>query len=115
MPEPQAWGPPVQPGAHLKSFAAPPPEDFNTETMRGTTQEILADNLGAFAVCEFLMGTGQLLVRKQGTIFSVGRSYIVLFDEVYSRYILCDIFSIKFVTFYPPGQRPPTGDRPAGR
>ena len=93
----------------LRDFTTPPGEDFNTETMQGSIQQMLADNIGVYVVCEFLMGTSAALARKQGYIHSVGRSYLVLYEDQYNHYILCDIFSIKFVTFYPPGQRPPMG------
>ena len=79
--------------------------------MRGSMQEILSENLGQFVVCEFMIGT-QNMVRKEGILYSVGRSYIVLYEEDTQNFILCDIFSIKFVTFYLPGQRP--GGRSAG-
>jgi len=92
-------------------FNTPPAENFDTETMRGSIQQIVADNIGIYVVCEFLMGTGANLVRKQGFIHSSGRSYFVLFEEQNNHYVLCDLFSVKFITFYPPGQRP-RGSRP---
>ena len=88
-------------------FTTPPAENFNTETMQGSIQQLLSDNIGVYVVCEFLMGTGATLVRKQGYIYSSSRSYFVLFEDQYNRYVLCDIFSVKFITFYTPGQRPP--------
>ena len=45
-------------------FTTPPAENFDTETMRGSIQQIVADNIGIYVVCEFLMGTGANLVRK---------------------------------------------------
>lgn len=71
----------------------------------GSMQEALADNLGLYAVCEFVVGT-QDMAMKQGILYSVGRSFIVLYDEQQQNFILCDIFSIKFVTLYMPGHRP---------
>lgn len=88
----------------------PPPEDFNTDAMRGSMQQMLSDNLGQFVVCEFIIGT-EGLARKEGVLYDVGRSYVTLYDEPYRRYIVCDVFSIKFVTFYEPGQRPPQSER----
>lgn len=87
-------------------FTTPPAENFDTETMRGSIQQIIADNIGIYVVCEFLMGTGAALVRKQGYIHSTGRSYFVLFEDQSNHYVMCDLFSVKFITFYPPGQRP---------
>lgn len=87
-------------------FVTPPAENFDTETMRGSVQEIVADNIGVYAVCEFLLGTGPALARKQGFLHSAGRSYFTLYDDRCNRYVMCDVFSVKFITFYPPGQRP---------
>lgn len=86
-------------------FTTPPPVDFNTEEMRGSMQLILSDNIGEFVVIEFLIGTTQIM-RKQGILYFVGTSYVTLYDEEANNFIVCDIFSIKFVYFYFPGQRP---------
>lgn len=86
-------------------LVTPPEENFNTEAMRGSMQEIFSDNLGQFVVCEFLIGT-QAITRKEGILYSVARNYIVLYEERSRTFVVCDIFSIKFVTFYLPGQRP---------
>ena len=95
------------------SITTPPEENFNTEAMRGSMQQILADNLGQFVVIEFLIGTAEM-TRKEGILYSVGRSYVVLYEEINMNYVVCDIFSIKFVTFYLPGRRPrPTPRMPA--
>lgn len=94
-------------------IVTPPEESFNTEAMRGSMQQILSDNLGQFVICEFLIGT-QAMTRKQGILYSVGRSYVVLYEELQQNFVVCDIFSIKFVTFYLPGQRPPSNGSPSG-
>lgn len=86
-------------------LVTPPEENFDTEAMRGSMQEIFSDNLGQYVVCEFLIGT-QATTRKEGILYSVARNYIVLYEEASHTFVVCDIFSIKFVTFYLPGQRP---------
>lgn len=73
--------------------------------MTGSMQEALSDNLGLYAVCEFVVGT-QEMETKEGILYSVGRSFVVLYDEIHQNFILCDVFSIKFVTLYMPGHRP---------
>ena len=65
-------------------LVTPPDETFNTDAMRGSMQQILSDNLGNV----------------------VGRSYLTLYEELTQTFVVCDIFSVKFVTFYLPGQRP---------
>lgn len=86
-------------------FTTPPPIDFDSEEMRGSMQKILSDNVGEFVVIEFLIGTEQI-VRKQGILYFVGTSYVTLYDDEANNFIVCDIFSIKFVYFYFPDQRP---------
>lgn len=73
--------------------------------MAGSMQEALADNLGLYAVCEFVVGT-QSMETKEGILYSVGRSFVVLYDERQQNFVLCDVFSIKFATLYLPGHRP---------
>ena len=68
-------------------------------------QQMLADNIGEYVVAEFLIGTERIM-RKQGILYSVGVSYVTLYDDMVNNFIVCDIFSIKFVYFYYPGQRP---------
>ncbi|MCI8407130.1 MAG: hypothetical protein HFE43_09100 [Oscillospiraceae bacterium] len=87
------------------SITTPPNEDFNTNSMNGSIQQILNDNLGSFVVCDFLIGT-ENMVHKEGILYFVGRNYVTLYEEVSMTYIVCDIFSIKFITFYQPGRRP---------
>lgn len=91
--------------ATLNGFNTPPQQSFSGEEMRGSIQRILADNVGEYVVIEFLIGT-ELLMRKQGLLYFVGTSYVTLYDDVVNNFIVCDIFSIKFVYFYFPGQRP---------
>lgn len=86
-------------------FNSPPQENFNTDEMRGSMQNILSQNVGEYVVVEFLIGTG-LIMRKQGILYDVGTSFVTLFDDRERNFIVCDIFSIKFVYFYYPGDRP---------
>lgn len=88
-----------------RNFTTPPQSSFDEEEMKGSMQKILADNIGEYVVIEFLIGTERLM-RKQGLLYSVGTSYITLYDDQFNNFIVCDIFSIKFVYFYYPGERP---------
>lgn len=91
--------------AVFDNFNSPPQRSFDTEEMIGSMQYILAQNIGQFVVVEFLIGTEQM-VRKQGVLYHVGRSYVTLYDESANNFIVCDVFSVKFVYFYMPGDRP---------
>ena len=86
-------------------FQSSPQQDFDTEEMRGSMQNILSQNVGEYVVIEFLIGTEQIM-RKQGILYLVGTSFVTLYDDTQNIYIVCDIFSIKFVYFYYPGDRP---------
>ena len=86
-------------------FTAPPPINFDTEEMRGSIQYILSKNVGEYVVIEFLIGTS-MIMRKQGILYYVGTSYVTLYDNRENNFIVCDIFSVKFVYFYFPGDRP---------
>lgn len=88
-----------------RNFSTPVQQSFNTEEMRGSTQQILAQNIGEYVVIEFLIGT-EMIMRKQGILYFVGTSYVTLYDDANHNFIVCDIFSVKFIYFYYPGQRP---------
>ena len=70
------------------NFNSPPQSNFNSEEMRGSMQQILSENIGEYVVIEFLIGTSTMM-RKQGFLYYVGRSYVTLYDEqnsdVYKR------------------------------
>ena len=84
----------------------PPPEDFNTPGLQGSMQQLLSENLGKFVIADFLIGVSTI-VRRVGIIYSVGSGVVVLYLEEYKAFEVCDIFSLKFVTFFPPGSEPP--------
>lgn len=93
-------------GCSMDNFNTPPQPTFDSEEMRGSMQAILAQNIGEYVVIEFLIGT-QHMLRKQGMLYFVGRSFVTLYDEHVNNFIVCDIYSVKFVYFYMPGDRPP--------
>lgn len=96
---PPASPPPgtLEPGFEVR------PNDIPTDQLntvyRGSMQEVLSQNTGLFVMIEFLVGT-QTLVRKQGILYSVGISFLVLYDTAEETYVVCDLYSVKFVTFY---------------
>lgn len=93
-------------GSTVPEFTSPPQQTFDSPEMKGSMQLILSQNIGEYVVVEFLIGTERLM-RKQGLLYLVGTSYVTLYDDQSNNFIVCDIFSIKFVYFYYPGQRPP--------
>ncbi len=89
----------------VNGFNVPPDQDFNTVSFQGSMQQVLQENIGNYVIVEFLIGTGSLISR-QGILYSVASQFLVLYDEFEARYVVCDIFSVKFVTFLLPGYRP---------
>ncbi len=61
-------------------------------------QRALQQNEGEYCYIDFLIGT-QNLVRKEGILYDVGMSFIVLYEPRSKNYVVCDFYSIKFVTF----------------
>ena len=81
------------------------PAEFDTPGMQGSMQQLLSENLGKFVIADFLVGVSSI-VRRVGILYSVGRSFLVLYHEDYHTFQVCDIFSLKFVSFFPPGFEP---------
>ena len=88
-----------------ENFQVPAEQSFDTETFQGSMQQVLQDNVGSYVSVDFLIGT-QTFVTKQGVLFWVGSQFIVLYEQSNQQYVVCDIFAIKFVTFFTTNQRP---------
>lgn len=82
----------------IQQLQVPPAQDFDTANFQGSMQEVLHENIGKYVLVDFLIGTSNLVTR-QGFLYYVGTQFIVLYDSLNLRYVVCDIFSIKFVTF----------------
>ena len=74
-----------------------------------TIQEIISLSVGNYVMVEFLVGT-QNIVRKEGVLTAVGVSWLVLYDEGTGTSVVCDMYSVKFVTYFDPGVRPTRTD-----
>ncbi|HEY8891105.1 MAG TPA: hypothetical protein VIM70_12700 [Clostridium sp.] len=59
----------------------------------------LQSQIGKYVKVDFLLGTSTFQDR-QGTLQEVGISFIVLKESSTNNLIMCDIYSIKFVTVY---------------
>lgn len=82
----------------------PDPQD------QDTFAEILAANEGAYVLIQFLIGSTSL-VDKEGYLYAVGMNFVTIYEPLDDRYVVCDLYSVKFVTIYntPPintSQRP---------
>lgn len=93
-------------------IATPPTGDtgiMDSPGLEGSFQQVLAGNLGHYVQIDFLVGV-QTLVRRSGIIYAVGRSFVVLYDETNQNFVMCDVFSAKFVAFF--ATRPAPGVLP---
>ena len=79
----------------------------NTEVYYGSFASILMQNLGQYVVVEFLVGTDRL-VTKEGILYSSGINFLSLYDPIENRYVVCDLYAVKFVTFYNTTTVPPS-------
>lgn len=78
---------------------APRPEPMpmrNPYQSQGYLQQHIGQNMRV----QFLIGANGPLVDRTGTLVEVGESYIVLQPTDTDDLLMCDLFSIKFVTIY---------------
>ncbi len=87
------------PSSNTNNFTVP--SGIGYDAYQGSIQQIMRDNIGEYMDVEFLIGTGSLTTRS-GVLTNVGVSYIVLYDSAKDRYMICDLYSVKFVTIYNP-------------
>lgn len=59
----------------------------------------LKNHIGSFVKAEFIVGTNQFM-DKNGTLVEVGVNYFVLEEFISGNKVLCDLYSVKFVTFF---------------
>jgi hypothetical protein len=81
---------------------AVPTTGQSPQTLQSTmfTPGFLKTQIGKRVRVEFLIGTNGPLVDRIGTLLGVGASYILIKPIDSDDMLLCDIYSIKFVTFY---------------
>ncbi|MDD3335085.1 MAG: hypothetical protein PHI98_06145 [Eubacteriales bacterium] len=79
--------------------------DANPESPVTNMQQLLAANIGKEIVGEFLIGADSI-EEKSGILYAVRPDYFVLFDDRNLVYVVCDIYALRFATFYLPGTRP---------
>lgn len=90
----QPTGPSPIPGVTF-SDAPGSPVFQDTRYMQGYLRTLI----GRYVRVEFLIGTEQLRDRE-GTLVEVGISYIVIKEAQTDDNVMCDVFSIKFVTVF---------------
>ena len=61
--------------------------------------EQLQTSIGYYVSCDFLIGT-QMVETRDGILAKVGTNFITLYQPNLDRYIICDLYSLKFITIY---------------
>lgn len=93
----------VDPNASSKgSQSVMPQQDDNQQgpppsTERGYIPYYLKTNIGKNVRAEFIIGSSQY-ADKVGKLIEVGINYFVLEDVNSRTHIMCDLYSVKFVT-----------------
>ncbi len=91
------------PNGSVRFEQSVPRNDFSAGPGGGNQAMMLAEQLqssiGYYVVCDFLIGT-QLLETRDGILNSVGINFIVLYQPEFDRYIVCDLYALKFITIY---------------
>lgn len=82
-----------------------PPDGTANGVNPDTIQEVIALSVGNYVVVEFLIGIDNI-VRREGVLTAVGVSWLLLYDEEAGTSVVCDMYSVKFVTYFDPGKRP---------
>lgn len=71
----------------------------NAEVYAGSTKAMLRRNLGNYVVATFLVGT-QNTVSWEGILYDVGNDYVTIYQPGRDRYIVNDIYSLRYTEFY---------------
>lgn len=94
--------PPVNPRLDMQnnlSDAAVTSPSSVQEAYMGTLKATLRQNKGAYMVGTFLVGT-QNTVSFEGILYEVGNDYVTIYQPGRDRYIVCDIYSLRYMEFY---------------
>ena len=69
------------------------------EVYRGSLKAMLLKYVGTYVAATFLVGT-QNTTTWEGVLYDVGNDYMTIYQEGRDRYIVSDIYSLKFIEFY---------------
>lgn len=74
------------------------------EAYQGSLKAMLARNEGNYVVATFLVGT-QGTVSWEGILHDVGNDFLTIYQPGRERYIVIDIYSLKYIEFYDTSRR----------
>ena len=86
------------------NFSQPAPRnDFYeqgiAESQTMMLSEQLQTSIGYYVSCDFLIGT-QIIETRDGILAKVGTNFLTLYQPNLERYIVCDLYALKFITIY---------------
>ena len=90
--------PQMQMNHGLPSEVIEAPTDRN-EAFLGSLKAMLLRNTGNYIVATFLIGT-QGTVSWEGILYEVGNDFVTIYQEGRDRYIVIDMYSLKYMEFY---------------
>ena len=90
----------LQPNMHhnLPAEVIEAPTTVN-EAFLGSLKAMLSRNVGNYIVATFLIGT-QNTVSWEGVLYEVGNDFVTIYQQGRDRYIVCDMYSLKYMEFY---------------
>ena len=86
----------------LNFSQVPPRREFyenGTEDRIELLGEQLQTAIGYYVTCDFLIGT-QIIETRDGILAKVGTNFLTLYQPDLERYIVCDLYALKFITIY---------------
>jgi len=83
---------------NLPSEVIESPTTLN-EAYLGSLKAMLVRNKGNYLVATFLIGT-QNMVSWEGILYEVGNDYITIYQPGRDRYVVIDMYSLKYMEFY---------------
>lgn len=69
------------------------------EVFMGSLKSTLLRNRGSYIVATFLVGN-QSTVAWEGILAEVGNDFLTIYQESRERYIVCDLYALKYMEFY---------------
>ena len=89
-------------GLQMQNNLSPEVVEFPTnlnEAYLGSLKATLLRNRGNFIVATFLIGT-QNMVSWEGILYEVGNDYVTIYQPGRDRYVVIDMYSLKYMEFY---------------
>lgn len=75
------------------------PANTTSEFYAESFAEVLIKSIGYYVTCEFLIGTNNL-VERSGILYAAGNNFLTLQQGPDGPFMICDMYSLKFVTVY---------------